>query len=49
MKTIFTGLILILIFGLNVSNAQRLEKVWQTTADLKTPESVLYNQEGDVI
>lgn len=49
MKTIFTGLILFLIFGVNVSNAQRLEKVWQTTADLKTPESVLYEQEGDVM
>ncbi len=49
MKTIFTGLILILIFGVNISNAQRLEKVWQTTCDLKTPESVLYDQERDVI
>jgi hypothetical protein len=49
MKTIFTGLILTLIFGVNISNAQRLEKVWQTTADLKTPESVLYDQERDVI
>jgi hypothetical protein len=49
MKTIFTGLILILIFGLNISNAQHLEKVWQTTADLKTPESVLYDVERDVI
>lgn len=49
MKTIFTGLILTLIFGVNISNAQRLEKVWQTTGDLKTPESVLYDQESDVI
>ena len=49
MKTIFTGLILTLIFGVNISNAQRLEKVWQTTCDLKTPESVLYDQERDVI
>jgi len=49
MKTIFTGLILTLIFGVNISNAQRLEKVWQTTGDLKTPESVLYDQERDVI
>ena len=49
MKTIFTGLILTLIFGVNISNAQRLEKVWQTTCDLKTPESVLYDQESDVI
>ncbi len=49
MKTIFTGLFLILILGLNVTNAQQLEKVWQTTCDLKTPESVLYDQERDVI
>ncbi|GAB1450374.1 hypothetical protein MASR2M47_04300 [Draconibacterium sp.] len=49
MKTIFTGLILTLIFGMNISNAQRLEKVWQTTCDLKTPESVLYDQERDII
>jgi DNA-binding beta-propeller fold protein YncE len=49
MKTIFTGLFLILFFGVNFLNAQHLEKVWQTTADLKTPESVLYDQERDVI
>ena len=49
MKTIFTVLILTLIFGMNNSNAQRLEKVWQTTCDLKTPESVLYDAERDVI
>ena len=49
MKTIFTGIFLILISGVNFLSAQRLEKVWQTTTDLKTPESVLYDQEGDVI
>ena len=49
MKTFSTGLFMILIFGMNISNAQRLEKVWQTTADLKTPESVLFDQERDVI
>lgn len=49
MKTIFTGLFLTMIFGVNVLSAQKLEKVWQTTGDLKTPESVIYNQEKDVI
>ncbi len=49
MKTIITVLILTLIFASNFSDAQRLEKVWQTTADLKTPESVLYDQERNVI
>jgi len=49
MKTIFTGLILTLFFGVNFSDAQNLKKVWQTTAELKTPESVLYDQDRDVI
>lgn len=49
MKTIFTGLILTLIFGVNISNAQRLEKVWQSSCDLKTPESVIFDSERDVI
>ena len=49
MKTIFTGLFLGLFLTMNISNAQHLEKVWQTTCDLKTPESVLYDQEKDVI
>jgi DNA-binding beta-propeller fold protein YncE len=49
MKTIFTGLILTMIFGVNVLSAQRLEKVWQSTGDLKTPESVIYYQEKDMI
>jgi DNA-binding beta-propeller fold protein YncE len=49
MKTIFTALFLILIFGMNILSAQKLEKVWQTTGDLKTPESVIYDQEKDVI
>jgi len=49
MKTILTGLFLTLFLGMNISNAQRLEKVWQTTAELKTPESVLYDQDKDVI
>lgn len=49
MKTIFTGIFLILISGMNMLSAQRLEKVWQTTGDLKTPESVIYDEERDVI
>ena len=49
MKTIFIGLILILFCGVNISNAQRLEKVWQTTCDLKTPESALYDSDKNVI
>lgn len=47
MKTI---LILILLFsGISFSNAQSLKMVWETSCDLKTPESVLYDSERDVI
>lgn len=49
MKTILFSLFVIFIFGVNSSNAQRLEKVWETTTDLKTPESVLYDTDRDVI
>jgi len=49
MKTIFAVLFAILIFGVNILSAQRLEKVWETTTDLKTPESVIYYPEKDVI
>lgn len=49
MKTIFTGLLVTLFFGVNILNAQKLEKVWETTTDLKTPESVIYYPEKDVI
>ncbi len=49
MKTIFAGLLVTLIFGVNILKAQKLEKVWETTTDLKTPESVIYYPEKDVI
>jgi len=49
MKTIFTLLFVVLIFGANILSAQRLEKVWETSAELKTPESVIYYPEKDVI
>jgi DNA-binding beta-propeller fold protein YncE len=49
MKTIFTVLFAIMIFGVNILSAQRLEKVWETTTELKTPESVIYYPEKDVI
>ncbi len=49
MKTIFIGLIVTLIFGVHILNAQKLEKLWETTTDLKTPESVIYYPEKDVI
>ena len=49
MKTILTFL-LVLMIGTSISvNAQKLEKVWETTAALKAPESVIYDTERDVI
>lgn len=49
MKTIFIVSALILSFGVYSANAQKLEKVWETKAGLKTPESVLYDAGRDVI
>ena len=48
MKTLF-AILTVFFAGLNYLNAQNLEKVWETTCDLKTPESVLYDSEQDVI
>jgi hypothetical protein len=48
MKTLFIALF-ILFAGLEYSMGQSLEKVWETQCDLKTPESVLYDNERDVI
>lgn len=48
MKTIIVILVLITTIGLSPVDAQRLEKVWETDG-LKTPESVLYDSENDVI
>ncbi len=49
MKSIFTVLTVKLLLGATISDAQHLEKVWQSTADLKTPESVLFDQERNVM
>lgn len=49
MKNFLLGLILILISGLSALNAQKLEKVWETSAELKTPESVLFDEETEII
>lgn len=49
MKTILFGLIIILGFGVLSSSAQKLQKIWETKADLKTPESVMYDAESDII
>ncbi len=49
MKTILFSLFLVVVLNISTLNAQRLEKVWETTTELKTPESVIYDSESDVI
>lgn len=49
MKAILFSVILLFFFGSRQVNAQRLEKVWETSVEMKTPESVLYHEEKDVI
>jgi len=49
MKTILFALIFIIIFDIGTLQAQKLEKVWETTTELKTPESVIYDNERDII
>lgn len=46
---ILTLFLISVIAGINLLNAQKLEKVWETTAGLKTPESVIYNAENEVM
>ena len=49
MKTVLLSLIIISIFSISNLQAQKLEKVWEVTTGLKTPESVLFDSEKDVI
>jgi outer membrane protein assembly factor BamB len=49
MKTILTSLFFILLFGGSQLKAQKLEKIWSTPDGLQTPESVLYDEDRDVI
>ena len=48
MKTIASIFLFILLFTTYQSEAQKLEKVWETTG-MKTPESILYDLERDVL
>ena len=38
-----------LLFAFSAAKGQKIEKVWETTTELKTPESVLYYEDDDVI
>lgn len=49
MKSIFAFLIILAGLHINTLKAQKLEKVWETTQGLKTPESVIYDDKNDVI
>lgn len=49
MKTILIFFLLVAVAGIFQTNAQRLQKVWETAEGLKTPESVLYDEQKDVI
>jgi DNA-binding beta-propeller fold protein YncE len=47
------AILIILVFATFIVsapvNAQKLEKVWETKVDLRTPESVLFDEERDVM
>lgn len=49
MKTTLSGLLIVMLLGAFNLNAQKLEKVWETSVEMKTPESVLYYEDKDVI
>ena len=49
MKKIFALILLAAFVGINSLFAQKLEKVWETSEGLKTPESVIYYAEKEVI
>lgn len=49
MKNLIPVLIMLLISGSIKLNAQKLEKVWETKAELKTPESVLFDEDRNLM
>ena len=49
MKKLSVFLFIFILSGIYMVNAQKFEKVWETTVDLKVPESVLYDEERDVM
>lgn len=49
MKKIIVLFLVTAFVGINLLSAQKLEKVWETSDGLKTPESVIYSAEKEVI
>jgi hypothetical protein len=49
MKRLVFGLITVLMTGISGLYAQKLEKEWEVSAGLMTPESVLFDENSDII
>lgn len=49
MKQLLFSILLVVVFPGWLLKAQKLEKVWETSVEMKTPESVLYDETRDVI
>lgn len=49
MKTFLLFFVSLLLAGTAPAGAQELEKVWETTVELKTPESVLFDEDRNVM
>jgi len=49
MKKLSVFLVMFSLSCIYSVNAQKFEKVWETTVKLKTPESVLFDEERNVM
>ncbi len=49
MKTVVSIILFVSFIGISYINAQKLEKVWETKVELKTPESVLFDEDRSVM
>ena len=49
MKTLLSLILIVSFTGVGIIKAQKLEKVWETTVELKTPESVLFDEDRGVM
>lgn len=49
MKTVVLIILFASIIGVGYTQAQKLEQVWETTVELKTPESVLYDEDRSIM
>lgn len=49
MRLVLFNFILLFVFSFGQGNAQKLKKVWECSEGLKVPESVIYDEQRDVI